>query len=87
MGFAWSHTTYAIWHDIIFNFEDRLDLDYFLAHADGAKRISAKEAWDSRKNFIRIFSSRCLGANKDRSRRIKEWKDEIKSRRIGKIIY
>ena len=78
MGFAWGHTTYAQWHGIIFNFEDKWDLDYFLAHADGAKRISAVDAWDSHKDFIRVFSSRCLGRNDDRRKRIKEWKNENK---------
>lgn len=78
MGFAWSHTTYAIWQDIIFNFEDKWDLDYFLTHADGSKRISAVEAWKSGRDFIRIYSSRCLGANKDRQQRIRKWKNEIR---------
>ena len=84
MGFAWSHTTYAKYKNMIFNFEDKWDLDYFLAHAEGSKRISAVEAWKSGKDFIRIYSSRCLSASKDRSRRIKEWKNEIGYRRIKK---
>ena len=78
MGFSWSHTTYAIWKDMLFNFEDKWDLDYFLAHAHGSKRISSQEAWKSNKDFIRVFSSRCLSANKDRKQRIKEWKYEDK---------
>ena len=86
MGFAWSHTTYAWYKDMIFNFEDRWDLDYFLTHAEGSKRISAVEAWklhkELNKDFIRVFSSRCLGANKDRSQRIKDWKNEIRYRSI-----
>ncbi len=86
MGFAWSHTTYAYWHGIIFNFEDKWDLDYFLAHADGSKRISSMEAWKSGKDFIRVFSSRCLGRNDDRRKRIKEWKDEVKYRGTAKTL-
>lgn len=82
MGFAWSHTTYACYKDMIFNFEDKWDLDYFLAHAEGSKRISAVEAWKSGKNFIRIYSSRCLGANRDRQQRIRKWKNEVRYRRF-----
>ena len=43
MSFAWGHTTYALWHGMVFNFENKWDLDYFLAHADGAVRISSKK--------------------------------------------
>lgn len=78
MGFAWSHTTYAKYKDMIFNFEDKWDLDYFLAHVEGSKRISAVEAWKSGKNFIRIYSSRFLGANRDRQQRIRRWKNEVR---------
>lgn len=78
MGFAWSHTTYAVWHDMIFNFEDKWDLDYFLAQADGSKRLSAMDAWKTHKDFIRIYSSRCLGANRERHKTIKEWKNANK---------
>ena len=81
MGFAWSHATYAIWHDMIFNFEDKWDLDYFLAHAKGSKRLSAVDAWKIKKDFIRVFSSRSIGADKERHRRVKEWKNS------GKIKY
>ena len=73
--FAWSHTTYAQLNEIIFNFEDKWDLDYFLAHSD-AKRISAKDAWESKKDLIRVYSSRRLGGNTDRMKRIKNWKNE-----------
>ena len=80
MGFAWGHTTYAYWHGIIFNFEDKWDLDYFLAHAEDSERISSADAWKNEaykhRDFVRVFSSRCLGANKNRSERIKRWKDE-----------
>lgn len=78
MGFAWSHTTYALWHELIFNFEDKWDLDYFLAHAEGSKRIFAVDAWKIKKDFIRVFSSRSLGANKERQQRIKRWKHDNK---------
>lgn len=78
MGFAWSHTTYAVWRGIIFNFEDKWDLDYFLAHAEESKRLSAVDAWKSKKDFVRIFSSRSLGANKYRKQQVKEWKYDNK---------
>jgi hypothetical protein len=87
MGFAWGHTTYAKWQGMIFNFEDKWDLDYFLAHAEGAERISAVDAWKDEtynsKDFIQVFSSRCLGADKCRAERIKRWKDEQRQKRIG----
>lgn len=80
MGFAWSHTTYAMWHGMIFNFEDKWDLDYFLAHAEDSVRISSVNAWKyDNKNFIRVFSSRCLGANRERHKTIKEWKNAVKN--------
>ena len=76
--FAWSHTTYAYWKGLLFHFEDKLDLDYFLAHAEGSERISAKRAYDNyNRGFIRVFSSRRYGANKDRQQRIKRWKQEV----------
>ena len=84
MGFAWSHTTYAYYKGLIFNFEDKWDLDYFLAHAEGSKRISAVEAWEAKQNFIRIYSSRSLGASDHRRRRVKEWHDEVRYRRFEK---
>lgn len=73
MGFAWSHTTYAVWNGIVFNFEDKWDLDYFIAHADGSKRVSAVDAWGMNKDFVKVFSSRCLGRNEQRAKKIKEW--------------
>jgi len=79
MSFAWSHTTYAIWHNMIFNFEWKTDLKYFLAHADGAKRICAKDAWDMYHNtdrkFIRVYASSALGKNSYRKKRVKNWYD------------
>lgn len=90
MGFAWSHTTYARWHGIIFNFEDKWDLEYFLAHAEGSERLSAADAWKddsykgaNGKDFIRIFSSRCLGRNASRAKRIRKWRYEQSKKRIG----
>lgn len=78
MSFVWSHTTYARWRGMILNFEDAWDRDYFLAHAEGAERISAIEAWNDEtyksRDFIRVCSSRRLGQNKERARRIKAWK-------------
>ena len=76
MSFAWGHTTYALWHGMVFHFEDKWDLDYFLAHADGAVRISFNEAYDNFdcRRFIKIFSSRALGRNKHRANKVKEWK-------------
>ena len=77
MGFAWSHTTYAEWNGIIFNFEWKRDLDYFLDNAEGAKRVSAVEAWDkihgTNKDFIRVRASSCLGSNSERRQRINMW--------------
>ena len=43
--FAWSHTTYAIWHGIVFNFEWKRDLDYFLAHAVGSERVFSSKVY------------------------------------------
>ena len=83
MGFAWSHTTYAEWHDIIFNFEYKRDLSYFLEHSD-AKRISAVDAWNkyhgTDREFIRVYASDALGANKDRKQRIKSWYENKRNR-------
>lgn len=76
MGFAWSHTTYALWNGIIFNFEDKWDLDYFLAHAEGSCKLSANEAWKTKKDFVKVFSSRSLGSNKDRANKVKEFKND-----------
>jgi len=75
--FAWSHTTYAEWHGIIFNFEWKRDLNYFLAHAEDAKRISANESWDkvrgTEKEFVRVYCSDVKWRNDYRRQRIKEW--------------
>lgn len=77
--FAWSHTTYAEWEGIIFNFEWKRDLDYFLNHAHGARRISAKEAWykwnDTRREFIRVPASCALGSNQYRKKEVQRWYD------------
>lgn len=77
MGFAWSHTTYAKWHNIIFNFEYKRDLNYFLAHADGSERISAVDAWNEYHNtkneFVRVYASNALGSNQERKKRVKDW--------------
>ena len=77
MGFAWSHTTYAEWRGIIFNFEWKRDLEYFLAHARGSKRISAVEAWNiyhvTRIDFVRVYCSCSLGANEHRKRKVQKW--------------
>lgn len=79
--FAWSHTTYALWHDIIFNFEWKWDLDYFLAHAEGAKRIFAVDAYNRRfsegKQFVRVEAScRHRGA---REKEVRSWHDNQRS--------
>lgn len=77
MGFAWSHTTYAEWQGIVFNFEYKRDLDYFLAHAKNSKRISAVEAWnkyhETRQDFVRVFASDTLGSNEYRKKEVKSW--------------
>lgn len=78
MAFAWSHTTYAVWHDIIFNFEWKWDLDYFLAHAKDAKRIYAVEAYNrlfsEGKEFIKVEAS-CRNRHSDREKRVRSWHD------------
>lgn len=77
MGFAWSHTTYAEWKGIIFNFEWKRDLDYFLSHNKEARRISSVEAWskihETHKEFIRIKCSDALGANSYRKKEVRRW--------------
>ncbi len=77
MAFAWSHTTYAAWHGMIFNFEWKRDLDYFLAHAEDAKRISAFKAYSEDVDFIKVEAS--CRTNCDRKRRIHEWYLNTKS--------
>ena len=78
--FAWSRTTYALWHGIIFNFEWKRDLDYFLAHAPDSKRISSVDAWKlyhgTGKEFIRIYCSDVSYRNQDRRKRIKDWYEQ-----------
>ena len=77
MGFVWSHTTYARWHGLIFNFEWKRDLDYFLVHADGAVRIRAVEAYTEAFNndveFVKVAASCRAGSNKERRERINDW--------------
>lgn len=79
MGFAWSHTTYAKWHGMIFNFEWKRDLDYFLTHAEGAVRIFAVEAYaEALKNnveFIRVEASCRSGSNSSRKKEVAQWYD------------
>lgn len=74
MAFAWGHTTYAVWHDMIFNFEWKWDLDYFLAHAKGARRIRAIEAYASDKPFIKIEAS-CRRRHSEREKEVRRWHD------------
>ena len=76
MGFAWTHTTYAVWKDIIFNFEWKRDLDYFLSHMDGAKRLLAIEAYKyhGEKEFVEVRAS-SSGANKYRKKKVQAWYD------------
>lgn len=85
MAFAWSHTTYAEWHDIIFNFEWKRDLNYFLAHAKDAKRISAVDAWNkyhgTGREFVRVYCSDVPGRNRFRRFSIKKWYEGIKEQR------
>lgn len=78
MSFAWSRTTYALWRGIVFNFEDKWGLDYFLAHAGGAKRVSCGEAHDLMycERFVRVPSSRSLGVNVSRKQKVKQWKED-----------
>ena len=74
--FAWSRTTYAKWHNIIFNFEWKRDLDYFLAHAEGSERISAVDAWKTEQDFVRVYASCTTGSSRDRKERIKKWYED-----------
>lgn len=76
MGFAWSRTTYAKWNGVIFNFEQSMDRDYFVAHMNNARKMSAKDAWDTGKDFIKIYASQNIGGNKLRKRNIRVWKKE-----------
>ena len=78
MGFAWSRTTYAEWNGIIFNFEQSMDRDYFVHNMTGARKVSAKYAWDTGKDFVRVYASSSLGANEFRKRKIKAWKEGLK---------
>lgn len=76
MSFAMSHTTYAKWHGIIFNFEWKWDLDYFLAHAEGSKRIRAVEAYASDQDIVKVEAScRCGGL---RAQRVRNHHDDRK---------
>lgn len=80
--FAWSHTTYAIWHGIIFNFEHRQDRDYFIDHSE-AKVISAKEVYDMNyktRKLIQVPASVCIGTNQGRKKRVKDWYANKRSR-------
>ena len=73
--FAWSRTTYAFWHGIVFNFEHKQDRDYFIDHSD-AEPISAKEVYDmdyKTRRLIQVPASVTLGANKYRKKVIKDW--------------
>ena len=77
MAFAWSHTTYARWNGMIFNFEWKRDLDYFLAHAEGSKRICAFEAYAEVHNndieFIKVEASCRCGGNSSRKNEVNSW--------------
>jgi len=77
MGFAWSHTTYARWHGMIFNFEWKRDLEYFLDHAKGAKRIYAVEAYAEMVNnhvdVIKVNASCRCGGNSSRKKEVNNW--------------
>ena len=77
MGFAWSHTTYAKWHGIIFNFEWKRDLEYFLVHAEESERIYAVEAYTEmfkhNAEFVKIEASCRQGSNENRKKEIKAW--------------
>ena len=77
-----SRTYYAIWHDMIFNFEYIRDRNYFVDKAKDAKIISAYDAYKSHKmlNRICITASDSLGANEERKERIKSWYENNKRR-------
>lgn len=70
-----SRTHYAMWNNILFNFEYVRDCDYFVAHLKDAKRLTAKEAYehDGFLNRVKVYASDRLGANQERKKRIKKW--------------
>lgn len=69
-----SRTHYALWHDIVFNFEYVRDRNYFIAHSKDAKILSAHDAYKREvSNAIRVDASCKLGANKKRKQRINNW--------------
>lgn len=75
MSFSWGRTFYAKWHGMIFNFEQKMDRDYFVAHADGGSVLSASDAWkEYGQGFIRVYASSGLESSKTRQKRIKEWR-------------
>lgn len=70
-----SRTHYAVWNNILFNFEYVRDCDYFVAHLKDAKRLTAKEEYehDGFLNRVKVYASDRLGSNQDRKKRIKRW--------------
>ena len=70
-----SRTFYAMYNDILFNFEYKRDRDYFVDNMDGAKRVSALVAYKSKKllDAIKVEASCKLGANVERKREINSW--------------
>ena len=71
-----SRTFFAVWNNTLLNFESKVDRDYFVAHSDKAKIISAKEAYRSGQlcNAVRITASTAIGANKERRLNIFKWR-------------
>ena len=71
-----SRTHYALWHDIVFNFEYVRDRDYFVANSKGAKILSAHDAYKRGiSNAVRVNASCRLSADKERKKRIDTWYD------------
>lgn len=75
MGFAWSHTWWAEWRGILFNFEWKRDREYFIDHADGARVVYAQEAYNDPRylDAVRVYCSSCLGGNEYRKQEVRNW--------------
>ena len=72
-----SRTFYALYNgNIIFNFEAKVDRDYFVSHSLYAECISATEAWKHKNilNKVNVPASYAIGRNPYRQKTIAEWR-------------
>ena len=81
--FCWTRTYYAALNELLFNFEAKLDRDYFVSNSNGlAQNVLAKDAYALQhymlQDFIRVESSQKLGENNHRKLAIRKWKNENK---------